>query len=209
MEITKRWSSSYGPVPDPVKTKLKGLHLNACTRTLGVDEVHQAEGGSIVLRSPGLRPGHWKIINKSGKFDGSVEAVFPDFMVADPAPPPPDALEEGSSDEGMSGVFTEGSFAKEANEDAGVDPNDALYESLAAPEPGEYDFCPRLVLKLGGGAEEDLQDEVLKVLLPLAARVNSIQDKDKRKAVEADEKRKKREAWEKENKGKTRKGYYY
>ena len=196
------------------QTKLKALHLNACTRTLGIDEVHRGEDGNIVLRSPGLRPGHWKIINKSGKFDGSIEAVFPDFMVADPAPPPPDTLEEGSADDdGVgSGIFTEGSFAKEASEDAGVDPDDALYESLAAPEPGEYESCPRLVLNLGEGggkSAQGLQDEVLKVLLPLAARVNDIQDKDKRKAVETDEKRKKKEAWEKENKGKTRQGYYY
>ena len=208
VEITKRWSKSYGAVPDEVKRKLKELHLHSCTRTLGVDEVHPGEYDSVILRSPGLRPGHWKVINKGGKFDSSVEAVFPNFMVADPAPPPPDALEEGTTDEGSSGVFTEASFAKEASEDAGLDPEEALYESLAAPEPGTYEGCPRLIVRALPGPE-GLQDRVLKVLLPLAARVDSIQEKDKERAVEADERRKKKEEFEGKKNIKKRSGYYY
>jgi len=64
--ITEEWKKKYGPIPQEVRGPLKNLHLHSCTRNLGVDEIHRDEEGRVILRSPTLRPRHWKIMSAKG-----------------------------------------------------------------------------------------------------------------------------------------------
>jgi transcription-repair coupling factor (superfamily II helicase) len=60
VEITNQWKKIYGPLPATLQTKLKTMHLHACTRRLGIDLIGLVDNGDgridCVMRSPGLRP---------------------------------------------------------------------------------------------------------------------------------------------------------
>merc|ERR1711937_886902 len=63
VELTNKWKDDYGPLPASLQTKLKTMHLHACTRRLGIDLIGLVENeeGELdcVMRSTGLRPRHW------------------------------------------------------------------------------------------------------------------------------------------------------
>ncbi|GMI16650.1 hypothetical protein TrLO_g6298 [Triparma laevis f. longispina] len=204
--ITEGWKKKYGPIPKEVRGPLKNLHLHSCTRNLGVDEVHRGEEGRVILRSPSLRPRHWKIMSAKGGFEG-VEAVFPDFMLGE--------KKEGEDEGGEGGWQAErkkGEEGEEKEEEDDEDDDDTIYESLSALAEGNWKESPYFLVDTSDDLlDTEIVDEVLKKILPVVAFVNKRAEKDKKTAIDLEEKRKKKVEYEKQKKaeGTTRKGYYY
>lgn len=204
--ITEGWKKKYGPIPKEVRGPLKNLHLHSCTRNLGVDEVHRDEEGRVILRSPSLRPRHWKIMSAKGGFEG-VEAVFPDFMLGE--------KKEGEDEGGEGGWQAErkkGEEGEEKEEEDDEDDDDTIYESLSALAEGNWKESPYFLVDTSDDLlDTEIVDEVLKKILPVVAFVNKRAEKDKKTAIDLEEKRKKKVEYEKQKKaeGTTRKGYYY
>jgi hypothetical protein len=195
VEVTKSWQERFGDLPEGVKVAAKNLHLHACTRILGIDEIHLDDNtGDAILRAPGLRPRHWREIRAELKATGvkigkSLEAVFPVNTMA----------EEGED---------------EVEEEDGwdeLDEEETRDTDGEAIEEGSWENAAAFVVRDVGKLEEGKRaDRILKLLLPIANAVAKRKALDEAASLKETEMREKKLKEEREALGprKNRKGLY-
>lgn len=209
VEMTNAWKDEYGPLPLRLQSKMKTLHLHACTRTLGIDLVglvRNADGTKdCVLRSPGLRPRHWAYISqqlpKNVPTKG-IDVIFParlartqkDVVMEGGQPIDLSILQPKHEDEDE-----EWDALDEEEVEAMKEISSAMFvKSLDEVDLEEY---PRFVVRNMGKIKKGFRvDALLKVLLPASRVVNAKQTADKEKAKVAAELREKRESIKKQKK---------
>jgi len=201
VELTNKWKDAFGPLPASLQTKLKTMHLHACTRRLGIDViglVENEEGGvDCVMRSTGLRPRHWGTILSlmpKGASPKGLDVVFPArFTVS------------GDEEDFKGGKRTD---LKKLLEDPSVDEDNDRWDALDEEEVEamkeiasayninkmdeiDVEIHPRFVMKNFGTGKQAV-DRLLKVMLPIARTVYQQQEKEKENAKNAVELRNKR-----------------
>lgn len=209
VELTNKWKDEYGPLPATLQTKLKTMHLHACTRRLGVDVIGLVENeeGEVdcVMRSTGLRPRHWgKILSllPKGVAPRGLDVVFPArFTIS------------GDDEEIKGGKRID---LKKLLEDPSLDEDNDQWDAMDEEEVEamkeiasaytikkideiDYEHHPRFVMKNFGTGKQAV-DRLLKVLLPIARTVYQQQEKEKENTKHAVELRNKRLLMEKQRK---------
>mmetsp|Transcript_17358 Transcript_17358/g.32903 ORF Transcript_17358/g.32903 Transcript_17358/m.32903 type:complete len:1102 (-) Transcript_17358:23-3328(-) len=209
VDMTNEWKDKYGPLPLRLQSKMKTLHLHACTRTLGIDLVglvRNVDGTKdCVLRSPGLRPRHWAYISQQlpRKIPTKgIDVIFPsrlarteeDIVMEGGIPIDFSILEPKHEDEDE-----EWDALDEEEVEAMKEISSSMFvKSLDEVELEEY---PRFVVRNMGSVKKGSRvDALLKVLLPAARVVHAKQSSDKEKAKVAAELREKRESIKKQKK---------
>jgi len=209
--LTNAWKNEYGPLSSFLQSKLKTLHLHACTRTLGIDlvvpEEKSDDGFDCILRCPGLRPWHWvqicRLLPKGIPTKG-IDAVFPSrfskgqdetIIVGGEKMNVNDlVLEQNASDE------EEGwdNLDEEEVESMKEIKSAAFVKSLDDIDIKEY---PRFVVRnLSIVNHGSRVDALLKILLPASKVVYEAQQADKEKAKVAAELKEKTDAMKKQKK---------
>jgi transcription-repair coupling factor (superfamily II helicase) len=201
VELTNKWKDEFGPLPASLQTKLKTMHLHACTRRLGIDViglVENEEGGvDCVMRSTGLRPRHWGTILSlmpKGASPKGLDVAFPArFTVS------------GDEEDFKGGKRID---LKKLLEDPSVDEDNDRWDALDEEEIEamkeiasaynikkmdeiDVEIHPRFVMKNFGTGKQAV-DRLLKVMLPVARTVYQQQEKEKENAKNAVELRNKR-----------------
>jgi len=209
VEMTNKWKDAYGPLPPRLQSKLKTLHLHACTRTLGIDLVgfvDNADGTKdCVLRSPGLRPRHWAHISQflpRKVPTKGLDAVFPPRFTKTEV----EVVMQGGKKVDL-GVLQPSHEDEEEEWDALDDEEvEAMKEISSAMfvkgiDEVDMEEYPRFVIRGMSNINKGSRvDTLLKVLLPSSKIVNAKQSADKEKAKLAAEIREKREAMKKQKK---------
>ncbi len=201
VELTNKWKDEYGPLPANLQTKLKTMHLHACTRRLGIDViglVENEEGGTdCVMRSTGLRPRHWgKILSllPKGVAPKGLDVIFPDRFTL-----------SGEEEEMKGGkrvdlkkliedpTLEEDSEKWDALDEEEVEAMKEIASAYTIKKMDEIDVeqHPRLVMRNFSPGKQAV-DRLLKVLLPVARTVYQQQEKEKANARQAVELRNKR-----------------
>ena len=201
VQLTNLWKDTYGPLPTTLQTKLKTMHLHACTRRLGIDLIGLIDQGDdridCVMRSPGLRPRHLAEIIPllpRGVLTKGVDAVFPArFTIS------------GSEQEVIGGrkfdleqLLTDPTLNDDAENWDALDEEEveAMKEISSAYSVKDLDEIdieqyPRFVIKDFGKGPKAV-DRILKVLLPSAKVVYEKQEADKDSAKVAAQLRERR-----------------
>ncbi|CAJ1952380.1 unnamed protein product [Cylindrotheca closterium] len=202
VELTNGWKKKYGPLPANLQTKLKTLHLHACTRRLGIDLIGLVDNGDgttdCVMRSPGLRPRHLGIILPllpKGLPVKGVDVVFPERLVK------AFGVDEvhGGKKVDLKALLDDPSLDEDSESWDALDEEEieAMKEISSAFEVKNMDDVdieqyPRFVMKdFGTGAKA--VDKILQVLLPYAKVVLEKQESEKDSAKAAAELRERRE----------------
>ena len=209
VDITNKWKETYGPIPARVQSKLKTLHLHACTRTLGIDLVGFVDNGDgtkdCILRSPGLRPRHWVYISQflpRKVPTKGIDAVFPprfaktdvDFVMKGGKEVDLTILQESQDDEDEEW---------DALDEEEVEAMKEISSAMFVKDINEVDIedNPRFVVRNMSSIKKGSRvDMLLKLLLPASKVVHAKQTADKEKAKVAAEIREKREAIQKQKK---------
>mmetsp|Transcript_8516 Transcript_8516/g.12477 ORF Transcript_8516/g.12477 Transcript_8516/m.12477 type:complete len:1228 (-) Transcript_8516:444-4127(-) len=209
VDLTNLWKETYGPLPSSLQSKLKTLHLHACTRQLGIDLVGLDDMGDgqldCVLRSPGLRLRHWANICKSlprGVPTKGLDVVFPArFSVTR------EEFEiKGGKKINLEALAARSNFGDDDDEEWDAldqEEVEAMKEISSAVnvknlEEVDLEQYPRFVIKnLGAVKVGSRVDILLKALLPASKVVYENQQSDKEKARVAAELREKREMMKK------------
>lgn len=200
--ITNGWKDKYGPLPAPLQSSLKTLHLHACTRRLGIDLIGLVDNGDgridCVMRSPGLRPRHMAIIvpllPKAVPING-LDVVFPLRFT-----------KSGEEEEIRGGKRIDlTSLLEDQSLDEDADNWDALDEEeieamksissahdVTSLDDVDIEQYPRFVIKDFGSGPKAV-DRILKVLLPYAKVIHEKQEGEKEVAKAAADLREKRE----------------
>ena len=211
--LTNSWKENFGPLPPRLQTKLKALHLHACTRILGIDLVgmQKSRDGSseCILRSPGLRPRHWIEVSKllpRGVPTAGIDVVFPARLT----PAGDEDIEMlGSKKIVIPELLTRQDYSGDDDDDWDAldqEEVEAMKEISSAVnvkslEEVDIDQYPRFVVKDFGAVKQGKRvDALLKVLLPASKVVYEKQKRDQEKAKVAAELRDKRELMKKQHK---------
>ena len=221
--LTEEWKAKYGVIPVSMRRPLKDLHLHSCTRLLGIDSVTlDDENGAAILRAPGLRPRHWRMIEDIIKGNGgrakagistNFQAYFPPRMLAnDEKESEEKANEDAAADdftENLSSMMDKGYWDEYDEEENYEGDNDSMTKFL---ERDEQLQIPSFTIKGIKNTEEGKRaDALLKILLPVANLVLCKQKEDAAatlKMVEAKEQAAKYLESQKGPIKKTRNGYY-
>eukprot|EP00535_Pseudo-nitzschia_heimii_P007971 CAMPEP_0197177938 /NCGR_PEP_ID=MMETSP1423-20130617/3368_1 /TAXON_ID=476441 /ORGANISM="Pseudo-nitzschia heimii, Strain UNC1101" /LENGTH=1146 /DNA_ID=CAMNT_0042627565 /DNA_START=145 /DNA_END=3585 /DNA_ORIENTATION=+ len=209
VELTNKWKDQYGPLPASLQTRLKTMHLHACTRRLGIDLIglveNEEDGIDCVMRSTGLRPRHWgKILSllPKGVAPKGLDVIFPARFTL-----------SGDDEEIRGGKRID---LKKLLEDPSLDEDNEQWDALDEEEVEamkeiasaysvkkmdeiDVEAHPRFVVKNFGTGKQAV-DRLLKVLLPVARTVYQQQEKEKETAKTAVELRNKRELLEERKK---------
>ena len=201
VELTNKWKDEYGALPATLQTKLKTMHLHACTRRLGIDVIglvpNEDGGVDCVMRSTGLRPRHWGQILSllpKGRSPKGLDVIFPSRFTL-----------SGKQEEYKGGKKVDlKRLIEDPNADEDADNWDALDEeeveamkeissayTIKKMDEIDVELHPRLVMKDFGEGKQAV-DRLLKVLLPIARTVYEQQEKEKDNAKNAVELRNKR-----------------
>jgi hypothetical protein len=206
VELTNEWKDKYGPLPIELQSKLKTMHLHACTRRLGIDLIGLVENNDLakdqqvdcLMRSPGLRPRHWNMIFPDGVGPKGINAIFPARFTKTGEKEAEikggkridlkDLLEDSSLDDDSENWDALDEEEVEAMKDI------ASAYSISSMDEIAIEQYPRLVIRNFGPAIEKNKavDRILQSLLPIAKMVYEIQEQEKEKAKVAAELREKR-----------------
>mmetsp|Transcript_62610 Transcript_62610/g.70003 ORF Transcript_62610/g.70003 Transcript_62610/m.70003 type:complete len:1159 (+) Transcript_62610:97-3573(+) len=202
VELTNKWKDEFGPLPASLQSKLKTMHLHACTRRLGIDVIGLVENGDgridCIMRSTGLRPRHWGMILpllRNGVSPKGLNVAFPARFTM-----------SGDNEEVQGGKRID---LKKLLEDPNLDEDSDRWDSLDEEEVEgmkeiasaykiknmkeiDIELHPRFVMKNFGTGPKAV-DKLLKVLLPIAKTVFQQQEKEKENAKQAVELRNKRQ----------------
>jgi len=200
--LTNQWKKDYGAIPAALQTKLKTLHLHACTRRLGIDLIGLVDNGDgtsdCIMRSPGLRPRHLGIIlpllPKSIPVKG-VDVVFPERLTKSTGV---DEIKGGKKID-MKALLDDPSLDEDSESWDALDEEEieAMKQISSAFEVKNFDDIdieqnPRFVMRNFGTGGKAV-DRLLQVLLPYAKVVYDKQESDKDSAKVAAALREKRE----------------
>ena len=207
--LTSGWKDTYGQIPATLQTKLKTMHLHACTRILGIDLIGLVDNGDgridCVLRSPGLRPRHLATIIPTlpnGMPTKGLDIVFPErFTITG------DEVEViGGTRVDVKALLQDPSLDEDAENWDALDQEEveAMKQISSAHDVKslndvDIEQYPRFVVKDFGDGPKAV-DKLLKVLLPSAKVVYDKQASDKESAKIAAELRDKRETLQKRKK---------
>jgi len=221
VRLTSEWKEVYGPLPAEMKRPLKDLHLHACTRLLGIDKVRLDKDGTAVLRAPGMRPRHWRMIEEEIKAKGGrsktgvkkkVKVYFPERMKeAERREENAEAIIGGEVEKNEGDGPMEDEWEDGIEEDEQDGDSSGMRKFLAM---GDDDEIPGLRIEgVGDLPVGERAEGLLKLLLPLAKIVKERTKEDDLRTMEQVEKRERREQWEnniKQGGGlkKNRVGYY-
>ncbi len=201
VELTNKWKDDYGPLPATLQTKLKTMHLHACTRRLGIDVIGLVENeegeADCVMRSTGLRPRHWgKILSllPKGVAPKGLDVIFPARFTLSG-----EELEvKGAKRIDIKKLMEDPSLEEDNDKWDALDEEEveAMKEIASAftiktMDEIDVEQHPRLVMKNFGTGKQAV-DRLLKVLLPVARTVYQQQEKEKENARSAVELRNKR-----------------
>jgi transcription-repair coupling factor (superfamily II helicase) len=188
VSLTNEWKDNHGAIPAALQTKLKTLHLHACTRRLGVDLIGLVDNGDgridCIMRSPGLRPRHWGIILPAlsrGVAPKGLDVVFPSRFTL-----------SGDEQEVVGGeridiksLLQDKTLDDDAENWDALDEEDieAMKEISSAYNVKHMDEIdaganPRFVIK-DFGTDPRAVDRLLKVLLPVSKAVTAKQEEEK------------------------------
>jgi transcription-repair coupling factor len=209
VDLTNGWKDKYGQIPATLQTKLKTMHLHACTRILGIDLIGLIDNGDggidCVLRSPGLRPRHLATIIPTlpkGMPTKGLDVVFPDrFTITG------EEVEViGGTRVDVNTLLQDPSLDDDAENWDALDQEEveAMKQISSAHDVKslndvDIEQYPRFVVKDFGDGPKAV-DKLLKVLLPAAKVVYDKQEADKESAKIAAELRDKRESLQKRKK---------
>jgi len=202
VELTNEWKDKYGPIPAALQSKLKTLHLHACTRRLGIDLIGLMENGDgqvdCVMRSPGLRPRHWGMILPllpKGVAPKGLDVIFPARLTTSGE----EQEVRGGSRVDLKELIEDESLSEDNEKWDALDEEEieAMKEIASAYEVKSLDeidaeLHPRFVIKDFGTGPKSV-DRLLKVLLPVAKAVFEKQNEEKEHARIAADLREKRE----------------
>jgi transcription-repair coupling factor (superfamily II helicase) len=207
--LTNGWKDKYGPIPATLQTKLKTMHLHACTRILGIDLIGLIDNGDgridCILRSPGLRPRHLATIIPTlpkGIPTKGLDVVFPErFTITG------EEVELiGGTKVDIVALLKDPSLDEDAENWDALDQEEveAMKQISSAHDVKSLDDVdieqyPRFVVKDFGDGPKAV-DKLLQVLLPSAKVVYDKQAADKESAKIAAELRDKRESLQKRKK---------
>ena len=192
VELTNEWKGKYGPIPAAMQSKLKTMHLHACTRRLGIDLIGLVDNGEgridCVMRSPGLRPRHWGIIlpllpRKTAP--KGLDVVFPARFTKNGEE---DQEVQGGKKIDLKALLEDPSLDEDNEKWDALDEEEieAMKEIASAVEVKSLDEIdievhPRLIIKDFGTGPKAV-DRLLKVLLPVAKVVQDRQFEEKEQA---------------------------
>ena len=197
VDLTNEWKNKYGAIPASLQSKIKTMHLHACTRRLGIDLVGLVDNGDgridCILRSPGLRPRHLAQIIPMlprGVLTKGLDVVFParftisheEEEIVGGKKVDLDTLQQDPS-------MDEDAENWDAYDEEEVEAMKQISSAYNIRSLDEIDIeqYPRFVVKDFGEARKNAVDTLLKVLLPAAKVVYEKQEAEKEVAkVEAE-----------------------